>query len=58
MILAEAQEQLGDIKSQIDNIRSNLSELENFVNVSNLLDDVTKRANTYEPDVVYYDRYR
>ncbi|XP_066477572.1 prominin-1-A-like [Tiliqua scincoides] len=57
-VKSEAQGQLDDIKWQINNIRSNLSELDNLGNASNLLDDLTKRASVYEPDVTYYDGYR
>ncbi|KAJ6669208.1 hypothetical protein lerEdw1_008017 [Lerista edwardsae] len=57
-VKSEAQDQLDEIKQQIDNVRSNLSVLNDLRNVSDFLDDITKKASSYEPEIIHYDGYR
>ncbi|KAH0623822.1 hypothetical protein JD844_006968, partial [Phrynosoma platyrhinos] len=57
-VVSDAQAKLHHIKKQIDAIRSNFSMLNFLKNVSDLMNDIIKKANTYEPEVVTYDGYR
>nr|XP_056705737.1 prominin-1-A-like [Euleptes europaea] len=57
-VASDAQAHLDSIKETIARLRSNLPILDTLGNVSELLDDVTKKASTYEPDIKSYDGYR
>ncbi|XP_015271415.1 PREDICTED: prominin-1-A-like [Gekko japonicus] len=57
-VASEGQAQLDGIKEKIATFRSSLPILDTLGNVSELLSDITKKADTYEPDIKIYDGYR
>ncbi|XP_042314436.1 prominin-1-A-like [Sceloporus undulatus] len=56
--VSDAQEKLHYVKQQIDDIRGNFSMLNFLKNISDLMNDIIRKATTYEPEIVTYDGYR
>ncbi|KAL8187470.1 UNVERIFIED_CONTAM: hypothetical protein K2H54_049267 [Gekko kuhli] len=57
-VVSEGQAQLDGIREKIVAFRSSLPILDTLGNVSEFLGDITKKADTYEPDIKTYDGYR
>ncbi|XP_044292887.1 prominin-1-A-like [Varanus komodoensis] len=57
-IVTEAQDKLQDVKKQTNDIHTVFPIRSSLENISEFMDDIVKKADSYEPAVATYDGYR